>query len=98
MGLYVCGGSCPGMSDGGVLRTVGRFDVRTRTWTESRELASPRTLAAAVTVAGRLFVCGGFDGRNYLQSVECYKKETDRWDPASQMATRRAGAIAVVMD
>lgn len=32
-----------------------------------------------VVVDGHIYVCGGYDGKSSLNSVECYSPETDRW-------------------
>lgn len=31
-----------------------------------------------VVIDGRIFVCGGYDGKSSLNSVECYSPEADR--------------------
>lgn len=31
-----------------------------------------------VVVDGHVYVCGGYDGKSSLNSVECYSPETDR--------------------
>lgn len=31
-----------------------------------------------VVIDGRIYVCGGYDGKSSLNSVECYFPETDR--------------------
>lgn len=31
-----------------------------------------------VVVDGHIYVCGGYDGKSSLNSVECYSPETDR--------------------
>lgn len=32
-----------------------------------------------VVVDGHIYVCGGYDGKSSLNSVECYSPEMDRW-------------------
>lgn len=31
-----------------------------------------------VVIDGHIYVCGGYDGKSSLNSVECYSPETDR--------------------
>lgn len=40
--------------------------------------ASPPSAMGTVVVDGHIYVCGGYDGKSSLNSVERYSPETDR--------------------
>eukprot|EP00966_Prymnesium_polylepis_P257733 5954188-Prymnesium_polylepis.1 len=60
-GMYVIGGSGP---EEAPLATVELFDSLTGRWVEAPSLATPRALACAFVLCGRLFVCGGAQNRS----------------------------------
>lgn len=39
----------------------------------------------------QIYICGGFDGENSLQTAECYDPETDQWTVIASMGTQRSG-------
>ena len=41
-------------------------------------------------LGNRIYVMGGYDGTNQLNTVECYEVETDSWSLAASMRHRRS--------
>jgi hypothetical protein len=101
--IYVIGGY-----DGGTAAAVEAYDPVRNTWTCSvgdtganctaRNLAPLPTarsrLGAATGPDGRIYAVGGYDGRNYLATVEAYDPRTNSWTPLAGMPTAR-GALGV---
>lgn len=42
------------------------------------DLAFIFSAMGTVVIDGHIYVCGGYDGKSSLNSVECYSPETDR--------------------
>lgn len=96
--LYVCGGY-----DGqNFLRSAERFqpspDPDPGVWEPVAPMTVRRHCAAAASLGGRFYVCGGYDGREALSSTECYDPDLGLWEPTAPMAQRRHGAAAAVLD
>lgn len=47
-------------------------------WAERLTGAVVLSAMGTVVIDGHIFVCGGYDGKSSLNSVECYSPETDR--------------------
>mmetsp|Transcript_96731 Transcript_96731/g.159303 ORF Transcript_96731/g.159303 Transcript_96731/m.159303 type:complete len:464 (-) Transcript_96731:74-1465(-) len=95
--LYVCGGY-----DGQVfLRSAERFkpcpDPDPGVWEPVAPMTQCRHCAAAASLNGRFYICGGYDGREALSSAECYDPDLHIWAPVAPMAQRRHGAAAAVL-
>ena len=52
------------------LNSVERYDPETDEWELVASLNVPRRALSAVTLPDGIYVMGGFDGFNYLSSVE----------------------------
>ncbi|XP_014189885.2 kelch-like protein 10 [Haplochromis burtoni] len=50
-----------------------------------------RSDASCTTLHSRIYICGGFNGNECLQTAECYNPETDQWTMISPMNSRRRG-------
>ena len=44
----------------------------------------------------RIYAIGGFDGMNYLNSIERYNPKTDTWNIVGHLVTPRQGVTAMV--
>merc|ERR1719161_236804 len=44
-----------------------------------------------------IYVCGGFDGTNYLTSAERFDPMRGRWEPLPSMSERRGGCATAVL-
>lgn len=54
------------------LNTAERYNPVTDKWEEIGKLNIPRRALSAVTLPDGIYAIGGFDGYNYLSSVEKY--------------------------
>ncbi|KAG8508343.1 Kelch-like protein 4 [Galemys pyrenaicus] len=79
--LYVVGGHdapasnhCSRLSD-----CVERYDPKTDSWSTVAPLNVPRDAVAVCPLGDKLFVVGGYDGHNYLNTVESYDAQKDEW-------------------
>jgi hypothetical protein len=94
--IYVIGGSqTPSESRG--MAVVEVYDPDTDTWdTSIPPLAEPRLNAAAVAFDGKIYVLGGRDGSELLESVEVYDPAQGRWEPAHDLREEKEGFAAVI--
>lgn len=101
--LYVMGGQESEESTACLARCfVLDLDDTDAGWEEIAPMPSPRMLAGAAALDGKIYIAGGCslnpdeEGnpvRTYLRSVLCYDPETDRWqDMESPMPESLAGA------
>lgn len=72
----------------------GLSPCRTNSWHEGPELCSRRRHVGVAYLGGRLYAVGGHDGRQHLNSVECYDPKEGAWRYVQPMKTLRRG-IAV---
>ncbi len=54
------------------MKSVERYDSSTGRWELVRPMLLQRRALSAVTLADGIYAVGGFDGQNYLSSVEKY--------------------------
>jgi len=86
--VYACGGS-----DGSdVLASVERLNVREGTWSSAPPMSIPRLGHAAAVVNNRLYVIGGYDGKEPLDTFECFDPAIGKWSPPVKI---EPGAIAI---
>eukprot|EP00927_Polykrikos_kofoidii_P078677 TRINITY_DN75486_c0_g1_i1.p1 TRINITY_DN75486_c0_g1~~TRINITY_DN75486_c0_g1_i1.p1 ORF type:complete len:328 (-),score=48.90 TRINITY_DN75486_c0_g1_i1:153-1136(-) len=82
--IFVCGGS-----DGDdVLSSVERFCIREQSWTEMPPMCTPRLGHAAVALDNKMYVIGGFSGKEPLDTFEVFdpnKGEQGEWLPPQKM-------------
>lgn len=76
---------------GGGLNLFGR-------WYSGAPMPTGRAQFAAVVLGGWIYCLGGFNGVQYLDTVEAYDPASDTWLPRAPMPTPRAGAVATVLD
>ncbi|KAK6016774.1 kelch repeat protein [Ostertagia ostertagi] len=53
-------------------------------------MLSKRCRLGATTLNGKIYVCGGYDGAQFLNSVECFDPVTMRWSPVTPMNIKRS--------
>lgn len=91
--VYAIGGR-PGPINGG-LRTVERYNPKTRRWKLLEPLGTARSGAAAVTLKdGRIVVFGGEElneGGTTIEQVELFDPATGGWSALEDMVTPRHG-------
>ncbi|CAF1639779.1 unnamed protein product, partial [Adineta ricciae] len=71
---------------------VERWNPRTNEWAALQPLTKRRRYAAAAAIGKRLYVVGGYDGRQRMNSVECLdlSQENATWQPVASLTYRRA--------
>jgi len=91
--LLVCGGKtwqCQQEADGARLSSVECFDARTETWDFVADMLERRSGAAATSVAGCVYVFGGFYMTPFaLSGCEVLDFEVGSWQPLPRLSTRR---------
>ena len=76
---------------GGGLNLIGR-------WYSGAPMPTGRAQFAAVAFGGWVYCFGGFNGVEYLATVEAYDPSSDTWVTRASMPTPRAAAVATVID
>ncbi len=71
------------------LNNVWMLDRVHYDWYELEPMISPRKQLAAAELDGRLYVCGGWDGSQYLRGVEFYEPGPKSWMQSSLMQVAR---------
>lgn len=66
-------------------------------WVACPSLPGPRRGLAAVAYQGRIFVVGGWNGREYLDSSHVYDTATDKWVEGRRMLCPRCFAGAAIV-
>ena len=56
-----------------------------------------RCRVGVATLNGRIYVCGGYDGSAFLNTVECFDPETGQWSFTAPMNTRRSRVAVVTL-
>lgn len=92
--LYVIGGRDARRE---VVDQVVRYDATADRWAEAPSLREPRYGAAAVALSGRIYVIGGRDEENVLETVEVYDPVEARWTSGPELEDPREGHAAVVL-
>uniref|UniRef100_A0A673K7G0 Influenza virus NS1A-binding protein homolog A-like n=1 Tax=Sinocyclocheilus rhinocerous TaxID=307959 RepID=A0A673K7G0_9TELE len=92
--LYVVGGSDPCGQKG--LKNCDVFDPVSKAWTSCAPLNIRRHQAAVCELDGFMYVIGGAESWNCLNSVECYNPENNIWTLVAPMNIARRGAGVAV--
>jgi N-acetylneuraminic acid mutarotase len=84
--IYAIGGF-----NGHALTTVEAYDPSTDTWQAVAPLPSPQagTPGAATGLDGKIYLMGGVDGVDTVDSVEVYDPEVDTWCTRAPLPTAR---------
>lgn len=110
--LYAFGGSSPDPKSKGTtiyLDTVSEYDPVKNSWTEyapgsspnpNKKMREPKSNMAVAATDNRIYVVGGFNGFNYLNTVEVYNPSIAEFDnsiafPAISEAKSGAGAVVI---
>lgn len=93
--LYVAGGE---RADGTPVATFEMYDTRTQRWEKLPDLQAARSRYACATVEGKLYVLGGWDGKNYNSDVFAFDPTSNTWTTLSPLPTPRRNASAAVVD
>uniref|UniRef100_A0A673GM56 Influenza virus NS1A-binding protein homolog B-like n=1 Tax=Sinocyclocheilus rhinocerous TaxID=307959 RepID=A0A673GM56_9TELE len=94
--LFVVGGSDPCGQKG--LKNCDSFDPVTKMWTSCAPLNIRRHQAAVCELNGFVYVIGGAESWNCLNSVERYNPANNTWTLVAPMNVARRGAGVVVYE
>lgn len=90
--IYACGGS-----DGvDVQKTVERFNIKEHTWSKAPPMSTPRLGHAAAVLNNKLYVIGGYDGKEPLDTFECFDPVLDKWGPPMKIPVAASGHWRVI--
>ncbi|HEX9091055.1 MAG TPA: hypothetical protein VF831_06170, partial [Anaerolineales bacterium] len=71
------------------------YDPRTDSWTQILPMPTARARAGAVVVGGKIYIVGGWDGKNALMVNEVYQPDRSelesKWSEASPLPSGRFG-------
>jgi DNA-binding CsgD family transcriptional regulator len=90
--VYIPGGT---LSTGQVTDVLEIYDPRTDTWTQGAVVPQPLSAYAISTLEGKLYLFGGWDGKNFVSSVYQYSPDDNHWTILTPLSTARAYAGAV---
>uniref|UniRef100_A0A8C4QD25 Kelch like family member 12 n=1 Tax=Eptatretus burgeri TaxID=7764 RepID=A0A8C4QD25_EPTBU len=79
---------------------VEKYDPKTQEWSLLPSIARKRRYVATVSLNGRVYAIGGYDGRSRLSSVECLDFTADEdgvWYSVAPMNVRRGLAGATTL-
>jgi len=93
--IYIPGGR---LSSGDVSSTLSIFDPLSGEWTRGANLPVPVNGYALAVFDDVLYLFGGWDGQQFLDTVFQYDPVVDEWSEWSKMNLPRADAAAVVID
>ena len=104
--IYLIGGFLRENKNGGPLglSTVEVYDTKNNSWQRLTDMPTPRLLAGAAAMDGKIYVVGGFSwigipgvDSKMLKVVEVYDPQTDTWSRKQDMSLSRFGfGIGVV--
>ena len=55
-----------------------RYDVRQKEWHSMPNMLTRRSKHGSVEVDGHVYIVGGYDGQNTLNSIECFSLQAGR--------------------
>ncbi len=93
--LYVPGGR---MASGQPTRKMEVYILRLGRWETLASLPVALSGYALAAVDGRLYLFGGWDGKQIVNTVYSYDPETDTWQEGTPMSSRRAFPAAVALE
>ena len=84
--IYVFGGT--NISE---LSSVSKFDSSTGIWSESTMMLGKRSHFDCAVVRDKIYLCGGFDGEKYLNTLEVFDTKTETFQSLTPMKHARNG-------
>ena len=79
------------------LQSLEYLDTRTSAWKQLPSLPRARTGVGTAVLKDAIYVCGGFDGKEYMQTVMAYDLRAAAWRQVGSMFERRSGAGAAMV-
>lgn len=77
------------------LKQVERYCIKTKKWEFVSNQNYGRRALNALTLPDGIYAIGGFDGDDYLSSVECYDDINDKWIVKKSLKHKRCTMAAV---
>ncbi|CAF1065334.1 unnamed protein product [Rotaria sordida] len=71
-----------------------RYDLKCNQWTLITSFSRPKQALGIAVVNNKLYIIGGFNGK-FLNEMEKYDTETNKWKKCSPLRTKRAGACLI---
>jgi N-acetylneuraminic acid mutarotase len=98
--IYVLGGCRSGWNvNGADVTDVDVYDPATDTWTRKGKMRSPRAMAAAAVVNGKIYVFGGIVGslaNSPGNTADMYDPAANTWKPIAGLVPRACSGICAV--
>jgi DNA-binding CsgD family transcriptional regulator/N-acetylneuraminic acid mutarotase len=91
--IYLPGGQ---LANGEATAILEIYDIGQDQWVSGAPMPVASSASAVVAYEGRLYVFGGWDGRDYFDLALEYNPGNDQWKELPSMPTRRAYAGAAV--
>lgn len=92
--LFVIGGQD---KEGNILNKVVMYDIETGKCQMLPSMKRKRAACTAVIAGNVIVVMGGRDGKDYLNSVECFSLDRRVWEELPAMTTPRTYATSLLM-
>lgn len=74
---------------------VEKYNTATNTWSYVTPMVTKRCRLGVVSLNGKLYAAGGYDGSVFLNTVECYDPVKDSWTHITPMRVRRSRVALV---
>ena len=84
--LYCLGGK---NENNAILSSVSRMNLTTKQWESLPEMSQSKYAFGAVVIDNKIYVCGGFNGTEYLNNLEIFDCETNTWSTLPSMMKER---------
>jgi hypothetical protein len=98
--IYVLGGCGSRWNvNGADVTDVDVYDPASDTWTRKGKMRSPRAMAAAAVVNGKIYVFGGIVGSlagSPGSTADMYDPATDTWKPITGLVARACSGVCAV--
>ena len=83
---------------GTVELTVEVYDAAANAWRQANPLPKPLCAYALTALDEKLYLFGGWDGKQYVANAYTYDPQTDAWNEATPMPVARGFAAAAPLD
>lgn len=79
------------------LSSCERYDPKTNQWEFIASMRWKRSDASAAELDGKIYIVGGYDGRQNLNSMEVYDVEKGKWNYSVPLRVSRSGVSLVAL-
>ena len=74
------------------------YDPSTNSWSTFEKFTTPRWVSSSCVLNNKIYLIGGWDGENRLNTVECYDPLTDNLSKCQDIPTARSGLTCSVVN